>query len=148
MIDELHVQNVALIRDAEISPASGLTVLTGETGAGKSALLSSIKLLMGERADASAVREGADGLLVEGRMFLRDGDPDGFVVCRRVSADGRGRVTVNGGMTSVRELARGVGATIDLCGQHEHHLTTSRSRSSPMQSVGAGPRRRRRSSNA
>ena len=120
MIDELHVQNVALIRDAEISPASGLTVLTGETGAGKSALLSSIKLLMGERADASAVREGADGLLVEGRMFLRDGDPDGFVVCRRVSADGRGRVTVNGGMTSVRELARGVGATIDLCGQHEH----------------------------
>ena len=120
MIDELHVQNVALIRDASIRPAPGLTVLTGETGAGKSALLSSVKLLMGERADAGAVREGASGLLVEGRIFTRDGDPDGFVVCRRVSADGRGRVTVNGGMTSVRELSRGVGATIDLCGQHEH----------------------------
>ncbi len=120
MIDELHVQNVALIRDASIRPASGLTVLTGETGAGKSALLSSVKLLMGERADANAVREGASGLLVEGRVFTRDGDPDGFVVCRRVSADGRGRVTVNGRMTSVRELSQGVGATIDLCGQHEH----------------------------
>ena len=120
MIDELHVQNVALIRDASIRPAPGLTVLTGETGAGKSALLSSVKLLMGERADAGAVREGAPGLLVEGRIFTRGGDPDGFVVCRKVSADGRGRVTVNGGMTSVRELSRGVGATIDLCGQHEH----------------------------
>ena len=120
MIDELHVQNVALIRDASIRPAPGLTVLTGETGAGKSALLSSVKLLMGERADAGAVREGAPGLVVEGRIFTRGGDPDGFVVCRKVSADGRGRVTVNGGMTSVRELSRGVGATIDLCGQHEH----------------------------
>ena len=60
MIDELHVQDVALICDATIRPSEGLTVLTGETGAGKSALLSSVKLLMGERADAGAVREGAD----------------------------------------------------------------------------------------
>ncbi|MDD7365026.1 MAG: AAA family ATPase, partial [Olsenella sp.] len=57
MLDELHVSNVALIRDATLRPHEGLTVLTGETGAGKSALLSAIKLLMGERADASAVRE-------------------------------------------------------------------------------------------
>ena len=56
MIDELHVRDVALIRDASLAPSAGLTVLTGETGAGKSALLSAIKLLVGERADASAVR--------------------------------------------------------------------------------------------
>ena len=55
MLDELRVQNVALIEDASLAPASGLTVLTGETGAGKTALLSSIKLLVGARADASAV---------------------------------------------------------------------------------------------
>jgi len=120
MIDELHVRNVALIEDATIRPAAGLTVLTGETGAGKSALLSSIKLLMGERADAGAVREGADGLEVEGRIFVRGGDPDGTVVRRRVEASGRGRVDVDGHMASVRELAGGVGATIDICGQHEH----------------------------
>lgn len=120
MIDELHVSNVALIRDATIRPASGLTVLTGETGAGKSALLSSVKLLMGERADAGAVREGSDALTVEGRIFLGDDDPDGVVVRRRVSADGRGRVTLDGRMASVRELASGVGSSIDLCGQHEH----------------------------
>ena len=48
MIDELHVTNLALIGDATIEPAAGLTVLTGETGAGKSALLSAIKLLVGD----------------------------------------------------------------------------------------------------
>lgn len=120
MIDELHVENVALIREATLRPSAGLTVLTGETGAGKSALLSSVKLLMGERADASAVREGADALVVEGRFFGEGIDPDGMVVRRRVGADGRGRVSVDGRMASVRELAGGVGATIDLCGQHEH----------------------------
>lgn len=121
MIDELHVRDVALIRDAVIQPASpGLTVLTGETGTGKSALLSSVKLLMGERADAGAVREGADSLTVEGRFYLAGGDPEGCVVRRRVEAAGRSRVEIDGSMASVRELAGGVGATIDLCGQHEH----------------------------
>ena len=120
MIDELHVRDVALIRDASLAPSAGLTALTGETGAGKSALLSAIKLLVGERADAGAVREGAGGLEVEGRFYVRGGDPDGCVVSRRVGADGRGRVRIDGRMGSVRELAEGVGATVDLCGQHEH----------------------------
>ena len=120
MIDELHVRDVALIRDAAIEPAPGLTVLTGETGAGKTALLSSIKLLVGERADAGMVREGSPSLEVEGRLFLRGDDEDGTVVRRRVSADGRGRVELDGHMASVRELAERVGSTVDLCGQHEH----------------------------
>ena len=120
MIDELRARNVALIRDASIEPAPGLTVLTGETGAGKTALLSSIKLLVGERSDAGMVREGSDALEVEGRLFLRGDDEDGTVVRRRVGADGRGRVELDGRMASVRELAARVGATVDLCGQHEH----------------------------
>lgn len=120
MIDELHVQNVALIREATLVPASGLTVITGETGAGKSALLSAIKLLVGERADAGAVREGERALAVEARFFSSGSDMDGTVVRRRVEASGRGRVEIDGRMASVRELAEGVGSTIDLCGQHEH----------------------------
>ncbi|MDO4403723.1 MAG: DNA repair protein RecN [Atopobiaceae bacterium] len=120
MIDELSVSNVALIREATIVPSAGLTVLTGETGAGKTALLSAIKLLVGERADASAVREGADALEVEARLYLQGGDPDGCIVRRRVEAAGRGRVQMDGKMASVRELAATVGSTIDLCGQHEH----------------------------
>ena len=120
MIDELHVRDVALIRDAGIEPAPGLTVLTGETGAGKTALLSSIKLLVGERADAGMVREGASSLEVEGRLVLRGDDEDGTVVRRRVTSDGRGRVELDGHIASVRELAARVGSTVDLCGQHEH----------------------------
>ena len=69
MIDEIHVQNLALIRDATLAPSQGLTVLTGETGAGKTALLSALKLLMGARASSDMVRDGESGLIVEGRFF-------------------------------------------------------------------------------
>ena len=134
MIDEIQVENLALIRRATLEPAQGLTVLTGETGAGKTALLSALKLLMGERADKSAVREGADALAVSGRFYgivasdvgaageeedavARD---DELVVSRRVTSDGRSRVSVDGSMASVGELARIVAPAVDLCGQHEH----------------------------
>lgn len=120
MIDEIRVENLALIREASLVPCSGLTVLTGETGAGKTALLSALKLLMGERADASSVREGEAGLVVEGRFFKGADDPEGFGVVRSVSADGRSRVKIDGSISSVRELATRVGFMIDLCGQHEH----------------------------
>lgn len=120
MIDEIRVENLALIREASLVPCSGLTVLTGETGAGKTALLSALKLLMGERADATSVREGEAGLVVEGRFFKGADDPEGFGVVRSVSADGRSRVKIDGSISSVRELATRVGSMIDLCGQHEH----------------------------
>lgn len=120
MIDEIHVENVALIREATLVPGCGLTVLTGETGAGKTALLSALKLLMGERADSSAVREGSEGALVEGRMFVGPRDEEGFVATRRVGVDGRSRARVDGALASVRELSGRVRPLIDLCGQHEH----------------------------
>ena len=146
MIDEIQVENLALIRKAALEPARGLTVLTGETGAGKTALLSALKLLMGERADKAAVRDGADALFVAGRFFGKfraagavdaeegetgegetvgaDGEtplaPTELVATRRVAADGRSRVTIDGRMASVGELAAAVAPTVDLCGQHEH----------------------------
>ena len=161
----LHVANPRSYPGAQRGgagiPSRGLTVLTGETGAGKTALLSALKLLMGERADKSAVREGADALSVSGRFFglrahggssendedasnvagasaadadaadsgaedVRVGDgadeaaSDELVAIRRVTADGRSRVTLDGRMASVGELARAVAPSIDLCGQHEH----------------------------
>lgn len=154
MIDEIQVENLALIREASLVPARGLTVLTGETGAGKTALLSALKLIMGERADKSMVREGAEALRVSGRFFFGDGNAaaaaggedaadqsegvssaaegnggeaasasDGereLVAVRRVNAEGRSRVTLDGEMASVGELTRAVAPSIDLCGQHEH----------------------------
>ncbi|NPD31691.1 DNA repair protein RecN [Eggerthellaceae bacterium zg-997] len=155
MIDEIRVSNLALIKSASLEPAAGLTVLTGETGAGKSALLSALKLLMGVRADKDMVREGSEGLTVEGRFvaprcsqgedpgavaggrsvdergavddrcdqaddsqpFFEEGEA---VVSRRVGADGRSRVSANGGMASVRQLTEHVAPLVDLCGQFEH----------------------------
>ena len=136
MIDEIQVENLALIREAALVPARGLTVLTGETGAGKTALLSALKLLMGSRADKDAVRDGEEALTVSGRFYgavtrLVAADPSDepaaesfaeaeLVATRRVTADGRSRVSLDGRMASVGELARAVAPTIDLCGQHEH----------------------------
>ena len=77
MIDEIQVKDVALIREASLSPSPGLTVLTGETGAGKTALVSAVKLLVGERADSSYVREGAKNAEVRGRLFPSDPAADG-----------------------------------------------------------------------
>lgn len=77
MIDEIHVENLALIRNATLTPCAGLTVLTGETGAGKTALLSACKLLMGERASAQMVRDGEDSLVVSGRFFVRESAGEG-----------------------------------------------------------------------
>ena len=125
MLEALHAHDVALIRDASIEPARGLTVLSGETGAGKTALLSAIKLAVGERADATSVREGADALEVDALFYLGPDDLDGTVVRRRLSSDGRGRATLNGSMASVHELAERIGSTVDLCGQHEHQRLLS-----------------------
>lgn len=120
MVDEIEVRDLALIRNASFAPAEGLTVLTGETGAGKTALLSAFKLLVGERAEASQVREGSDAALVTGRFFFDARDTEGTCVERRVAADGRSRVRIDGSISSVRELASLVGPRVDLCGQHEH----------------------------
>ncbi len=125
MLASLHARDVALIHDASIEPADGLTVLTGETGTGKTALLSAVKLAVGERADATSVREGADALEVEALFYTGPDDLDGTVVRRRLSADGRGRATIDGSLASVRELAERIGSTVDLCGQHEHQRLLS-----------------------
>lgn len=140
MIDELQVRNVALIREAALAPSARLTVLTGETGAGKTALVAACKLLMGARADSSMVREGASSAEVSGRIFpplprqsvqtaspdasLAEEEagalPDEIVALRTVSADGRSRATLNGAMASMGELSRILSPLIELCGQHEY----------------------------
>ena len=135
MIDELHVTNLALIGDVTVEPAPGLTALTGETGAGKSALLSAIRLLVGDRATGDQVRDGAEGLCVEGRVCFSDeaeSCPDGHVVCRRVSSEGRSRCSIDGSMATVAQLAQFVGSKVDLCGQHDHQRLLSVSSHLPL----------------
>ncbi|MDR1775477.1 MAG: DNA repair protein RecN [Actinomycetes bacterium] len=114
ILETLHVRDLALIDEAWLELGPGLTALTGETGAGKTVLLSALALLLGERADSSLVRAGADAARVEAQFS------DGMVAARRISADGRGRATLNGEMTTVGALAQATGPLIDLHGQHDH----------------------------
>lgn len=117
MLAELHVRDLALIEDVWIEFGSGMTVLTGETGAGKTALLGALKLLIGERADSTAVRAGASEALVEGRFARPVGE---MIVKRRAGADGRSRASIDDEMATIGALANVVGPLVDLHGQHEH----------------------------
>jgi len=117
MLEELHVRDLALIEEAWLELGPGMTVLTGETGAGKTVLVGALKLLLGERADATNVRAGTPEALVEGR-FVIGGEER--TARRRVSADGRSRCYLDGEMASVGGLADEFGPLVDLHGQHDH----------------------------
>ncbi len=117
MLEELHVRDLALIEDVWLEFGPGMTVLTGETGAGKTALLGALKLLLGDRADSASVRAGAPETLVEGRFSDAGSE---LVVKRRVTADGRSKCVLGDEMSTVGGLAERVGPLVDLHGQHEH----------------------------
>lgn len=120
MIDELHIQNLALIKDVCLRPACGLTVLTGETGAGKTALLSAVKLITGERANFASIREGSTDLRVEARLIFDNNTDNDIVIVRTLDTSGRSRITLNDHMVSLAGLAKSVAPSIDICNQHEH----------------------------
>ncbi|CAH2407896.1 DNA repair protein RecN [Mesorhizobium ventifaucium] len=132
MLSRLSIRDIVLIEKLDIDFASGLSVLTGETGAGKSILLDALSLALGARGDASLVRHGAaQGQVIAvfdvprnhpARMLLADNaiEDDGDIILRRVqTADGRTRVFVNDQPSSVT-LMRDVGrALVEIHGQHD-----------------------------
>lgn len=129
MIDEICVHNIALIEEASILPSPGMTAITGETGTGKTALLNSCKLIMGQRSDKDLIREGADHLSVQARFYA--GRPDEgtdaddeeeLIVSRSIASDGRSRVKISGEIASVSELKDVVAPLMDLCSQHDQQL--------------------------
>lgn len=125
MLVELHVRDLALVEDVWLEFGPGLTALSGETGAGKTVLVTALKLLLGDRADAGLVRQGSAEALVEGR-FVFDGQE--VLVRRRITAEGRSRCTLNGEMATVTLLAGQLGGHVDLHGQHEHQALLQPSR--------------------
>lgn len=134
MIEEIHVKNYALIDSLEISFDSGLNALTGETGAGKSILIGSLGLLLGQKGDPEAIREGEDSLEVSGIMRVSDNPevslwleekgitPDeGAVILRRVlKKNGRGNCFIQGTPVTRKDLEELTSGLVDLHGQHEH----------------------------
>jgi len=118
MLRFLSIQNLAVIEALEIEFAPGLTVLTGETGAGKSILVEAIGLLVGERATPDLIRTGADATVVQAAFETGDGEE--LVIRREVTAAGRSRAFVGGALATtagLREIGRRL---VDLHGQHEH----------------------------
>jgi DNA repair protein RecN (Recombination protein N) len=126
MLTELHIENLGVIERAALRIGSGLTALTGETGAGKTMLVEAIELLVGGRADSSIVRAGAAEARVDGRLLVRRGDElEEIVLTRVIPADGRSRAYVDGRPATVAHLADITAGEIDLHGQHAHQSLLS-----------------------
>lgn len=118
MLTELAVTDVGVIGDLSLVLGPGMTALTGETGAGKTLVVTAIELLVGGRAEATMVRPGAGEARVQGRFVAPGGEE--VVLERVVPARGRSRAYVDGRMAPVVVLAeRGTGL-VDLHGQHTH----------------------------
>ncbi|HYB23772.1 MAG TPA: DNA repair protein RecN [Solirubrobacteraceae bacterium] len=136
MLQELRVENLLLIEEAQLRLAAGVNVITGETGAGKTVLAHALDLLLGGRARPGIVRPGADEAYVEGTFdlpvaHLHDqlaerlgADAQELTLARRVGADGRTRAYIGGRAATVAELRDIAGALLAFYGQHEHRKLT------------------------
>jgi DNA repair protein RecN (Recombination protein N) len=119
MLVELHVRDLGVIDNVTVALGSGMTALTGETGAGKTLLVGALSLLLGGRADPAVVRAGADEALVEGRFCDIDGTGE-ITLARTVAREGRSKAWVDGRMVPVGALADAASGLIELHGQHQH----------------------------
>ena len=136
MLDTLHIENIAVVKEADISLGGGFTVLTGETGDGKSIIIDAINLLLGARpqrdlirtgesaAVASAVFSGINAQLAaqmtEAGIRL---DEDGSMLLQRtVSADGKASTRIGGRPVSVSSQKEFIGQLIAIHGQHDNQM--------------------------
>jgi DNA repair protein RecN (Recombination protein N) len=139
MLTELRIRNFAVIEEATISFAEGLNVLSGETGAGKTIVMTALGLLLGGRGLPELVRTGAREAVVEG-VFEFEGeappacaaewiDPDNpreLIVRRVISEGGRSRVSLNGNIGTLQALAQLGSALVQIYGQHEQQSLLQR----------------------
>ena len=135
MLLHLSIRNYLLVESVELDFAPGLTVLTGETGAGKSILVDALALALGDRAEGGVVRQGApraeiaaefaiDGLpalaaWLDDAGFASDGDV--LILRRVIDAGGRSRAFINGSAAPLTQLKEAADFLLDIHGQHAHH---------------------------
>ena len=140
MLQELSIHNFAIINDLHLAFGSGLNILTGETGAGKSIIIDALGLLLGDRASAEWIRSGADMAQIEAVFTLPEPDadtsplhqliaenglddpdsPGWLTLSREVRLGGRNICRINGRTVSLQLLSEAAGRLIDVHGQGEH----------------------------
>ncbi|OGA15202.1 MAG: DNA repair protein RecN [Betaproteobacteria bacterium RIFCSPLOWO2_02_FULL_66_14] len=134
MLRALGIRNFVIAERVELEVEGGFTVLTGETGAGKSILVDAIELLVGGRGDAALVREGADRAELQAEFDLEaggplaawlvesglEGDPGALLLRRTIDRQGRTRCFINGHAATLAQLAQAGESLVDIHGQHAH----------------------------
>ena len=139
ILNLLRIKNLALVEELEWQIAAGFTAITGETGAGKSIIIGALQLLLGERADKSVIRTGADTCTAEAVFTGKDlqklnpqlieagVEPSGddLIIKRTLSATGANRQFINGSPTTLSILKSVGDALVDLHGPHEHQSLLS-----------------------
>ena len=124
-IRELGVAGLAIIDAVRVEFGPGLTVLTGETGAGKSLIVDALALARGARADAGAIRTGEDRLRVD---LLMSGEGGEQIIVREVHAEGRSVARIDDELVTIGRLAAEVAPRIEIHGQHDQQRLGDRSR--------------------
>jgi DNA repair protein RecN (Recombination protein N) len=133
MLLELTIRNFAIIDDLNIRFSDGLTILSGETGAGKSIILNAVNLLLGSRASSQLIRTGADSAELEAMFEVSEKSPTanlleeqgydptaGLVIRRIISIDNRHRIYINGRMATLQVLQSLTENLASISGQHAH----------------------------
>jgi len=129
MLRELRIKNFAIINDLSVNFDTGLNVLTGETGAGKSIIVDAISLILGDKTSADMIKAGSREAVIEA-CFDNKRHPlleelgidscDGIIIRRNISAQGKGRAYVNDTAVSLQTLTALGDSLINIHGQHEH----------------------------
>lgn len=132
MLRTLTINNIALISSVEIDFAKGLNILTGETGAGKSIIIDSLKFVLGDRCDRSLIRKGESEAIVEAEFdeineitqeVLKEYEidfDDGLILSRRMTIDGKNVCRINGIKVTVSALKNIASSLVDIYGQHDN----------------------------
>ena len=138
MLRNLHVKNLALIDEMEVEFEEGLNILTGETGAGKSLIIGSINMALGQKVPKEMIKEGADYALAELIFEVKSEDTirrlqemdifpeDGMVIMSRKITGGRSVAKINSESISAAKVKEAAQLLIDIHGQHEHQSLTGK----------------------
>ncbi len=132
MLEELTIKNIAVIDKLSVDMKKGLTVLTGETGAGKSIIIDSINMILGERASKELIRNGCDKAEVEAVFGINDAvkdrlleedidcDDNSVIISRKITADGKSTARINGCAVTLGTLRDVADLMVNIHGQHDN----------------------------